>query len=104
MRRGLDDGVVGLCEGRLTPLPVAAIVGTLVREEGLGDDQMADAISRLEARIALARRNISELTERAAVANGAAAEERLANLLSDQQDLLNGLIEEREAAETKAPR
>lgn len=60
---------------------------------------MADDVDRLDTRIALARRTISELTERAAVANGAATEERLANLLSDQQDLLNGLIKEREAVE-----
>jgi hypothetical protein len=57
---------------------------------------MADATHNLDERIALARRNISELTERAAVANGAAVEERLANLLSDQQELLDALLKERE--------
>ncbi|KRE11351.1 hypothetical protein ASE63_20265 [Bosea sp. Root381] len=70
---------------------------------------MADVKYNLEERIALTRRNISELTERAAVANGAAAEERLANLLSDQQDLLNCLLEQRatrpepDANQTKSP-
>lgn len=62
------------------------------REDG---EAMADVKYNLEERIALTRRNIAELTERAAVANGAAAEERLANLLSDQQDLLNCLLEQR---------
>lgn len=59
------------------------------------EEAMADVKYNLEERIALTRRNIAELTERAAVANGAAAEERLANLLSDQQDLLNCLLEQR---------
>lgn len=60
---------------------------------------MAEGRYDLDERIALARRNILEVTERAAVANGAAAEERLANLLSDQQELLDDLLKERE--ETK---
>lgn len=60
---------------------------------------MAEGRYDLDQRIALARRNILEVTERAAVANGAAAEERLANLLSDQQELLDDLLKERE--ETK---
>ncbi|WP_244491369.1 hypothetical protein [Bosea sp. Root381] len=77
-----------------------------MRKDG---EAMADVKYNLEERIALTRRNISELTERAAVANGAAAEERLANLLSDQQDLLNCLLEQRatrpepDANQTKSP-
>jgi hypothetical protein len=62
---------------------------------GKDEPAMADLRYNLEERIALTRRNIAELTERAAVANGAAAEERLANLLSDQQDLLACLLAQR---------
>lgn len=64
---------------------------------------MGEASDNLRERIALARRNISDLTERAAVANGAASEERLANLLAEQQALLDNLLKDREAEESHPP-
>ena len=51
----------------------------------------------LDERIALLRRNISELMEQATGASGAAVEEALANRLSEQQDMLNELLKQREA-------
>ncbi|WP_186420114.1 hypothetical protein [Bosea sp. CS1GBMeth4] len=50
----------------------------------------------LDDQIALLRRQISELTEQAAAASGAAQEERLADMLNEKQDRLNGLLKERE--------
>jgi hypothetical protein len=49
----------------------------------------------LDDRIALLRRQISELTEQAAAASGAAQEERLADMLNEKQDRLNALLEQR---------
>jgi len=57
---------------------------------------MADAIDNLEARIAMARRNIEDLTAQATGASGAAAEEMIAARLSDQQDVLNELLRQQE--------
>ena len=51
----------------------------------------------LDERIALLRRNISELMEQATGASGAAVEEALADRLSEQQDMLNELLKQREA-------
>ncbi|SEG68978.1 hypothetical protein [Bosea lathyri] len=51
----------------------------------------------LDNRIAIARRNIAELTERAAVASGDAAEERVATRMEEQQALLDSLQTQREA-------
>jgi hypothetical protein len=51
----------------------------------------------LDARIAIARRNIAELTEQATGAAGAAIEETIANRIAEQQDLLNDLLKQREA-------
>ena len=51
----------------------------------------------LDERIAIVRRNISELMEQATGASGAAVEERLAARLNEQQDLLNELLKKREA-------
>ena len=84
----------GMMLGRSTLTVATALVqaASNIRKD---EEAMADVKYNLEERIALTRRNIAELTERAAVANGAAAEERLANLLSDQQDLLNCLLEQR---------
>ncbi len=53
--------------------------------------------AELDDRIAIARRNISELMEQATGASGAAVEESLANRLNEQQDLLNELLKQREA-------
>lgn len=60
---------------------------------------MPESASRmdLDDRIAIVRRNISELTEQATGASGAAAEERIATRLNEQQDLLNELLKKREA-------
>lgn len=58
---------------------------------------MLDPKDKLAARIALVHRNILDLTQRAAVANGAAAEERIAALLNRQQELLNELLRQQEA-------
>jgi hypothetical protein len=51
----------------------------------------------LDERIALLRRNISELMEQATGASGAAVEETLSNRLSEQQDMLDELLKKREA-------
>lgn len=53
--------------------------------------------AELDDRIAIVRRNISELMEQATGASGAAVEESLANRLNEQQDLLNELLKQREA-------
>jgi hypothetical protein len=53
--------------------------------------------TELDDRIALLRRNISELMEQATGASGAAVEEALADRLSEQQDMLNELLKQREA-------
>lgn len=57
---------------------------------------MTEERYEIDERIALVRRNILELTQRVVAVNGAAAEERLANLISDQQELLDDLLKERE--------
>jgi hypothetical protein len=51
----------------------------------------------LDDRIAIARRNIADLTEQAAAASGDSAEERLANRISEQQATLDDLQKKREA-------
>ncbi|RXT56704.1 hypothetical protein B6S44_04855 [Bosea sp. Tri-44] len=53
--------------------------------------------AELDDRIAIVRRNISELMEQATGASGAAVEESLANRLNEQQDLLTDLLRKREA-------
>lgn len=53
---------------------------------------MADTIDNLEDRIALARRNIEDLTAMATGASGAAAEESIAARLQEQQERLDQLI------------
>lgn len=57
---------------------------------------MPDTIDNLEDRIAMARRNIEDLTAQATGASGAAAEESIAARLSDQQDVLNELLRQQE--------
>ena len=51
----------------------------------------------LDDRIAIARANIAELTEQAAAFSGAADEERNADRIAEQQELLDRLIAERDA-------
>jgi hypothetical protein len=53
--------------------------------------------TELDDRIAIVRRNISELMEQATGASGAAVEESIANRLNEQQDLLTDLLRQREA-------
>ncbi len=60
---------------------------------------MADATDNLEDRIAIARRNIEDLTAQATGASGAAAEESIAARISDQQDMLNALLRQQEGRE-----
>ncbi|WP_248309453.1 hypothetical protein [Bosea sp. Tri-44] len=64
-----------------------------------GDQDMPGSAERaeLDDRIAIVRRNISELMEQATGASGAAVEESLANRLNEQQDLLTDLLRKREA-------
>lgn len=49
----------------------------------------------LDDQIALLRRQISDLTERATAASGAGEEERIAEQLNEKQDQLNALLAER---------
>ena len=53
----------------------------------------------LDNQIAVVRRNIADLMDRAAATSGSAAEEAIANRINDQQDLLNELLKQREAME-----
>jgi hypothetical protein len=58
---------------------------------------MSDAGMVLDERVALVRRNISNLMQQAAAVSCVAAEENLAARLHEQQDLLDRLLKEREA-------
>lgn len=49
----------------------------------------------LDDQIALLRRQIADLTERATAASGAGEEERIAEQLNEKQDQLNALLAER---------
>jgi hypothetical protein len=51
----------------------------------------------LDDRIAILRKNLADLTQQATWASGAAAEERLASLVEDQQAVLNDLLRRRDA-------
>ncbi|WP_236841766.1 hypothetical protein [Bosea sp. PAMC 26642] len=61
--------------------------------------EMADAVDNLEDRIAMARRNIEDLTAQATGVSGAAAEESIAARINDQQDRLNELLGQQEGQE-----
>lgn len=60
---------------------------------------MADADERMELdeRIAIARENLSELTEQAAAFSGAGDEDRAAERIAQQQEILDNLIRQRQA-------
>ena len=62
---------------------------------------MTDNASKqnLDNQIAVLRRNIADLMERATATSGSAAEEAIANRINDQQDLLNHLLKQRDAME-----
>jgi hypothetical protein len=51
----------------------------------------------LEARIAVVRDNIRELTEQASAYSGATDEARVADRIAEQEDLLAQLLKERDA-------
>ncbi|MBV8105562.1 MAG: hypothetical protein JO223_13245 [Hyphomicrobiales bacterium] len=55
------------------------------------------SLADLEARIAVVRDNIRELTEQAAAYSGATDEARIADRIAEQEDLLAELLKEREA-------
>jgi hypothetical protein len=48
-----------------------------------------------DERIALLRRQISDLTQQAAAASGSAQEERLADQINEKQERLNELLKQR---------
>ena len=62
---------------------------------------MPDNVSNqnLDNQIAVVRRNIADLMERANATTGSAAEEAIANRINHQQELLNQLLKQREAME-----
>jgi hypothetical protein len=66
---------------------------------------MVDAatLQDLEERIAIARDNIRELTEQAAALSGAGDEDRLADRIAEQEQLLSTLLKEREALVGDSP-
>jgi hypothetical protein len=57
----------------------------------------AATLIELDERIAIARANLSELTEQMAALSGAADEERGAERIAEQQELLDNLIRQRAA-------
>lgn len=63
---------------------------------------MVDAIDNLEDRIALARRNIEDLTAQATGVSGAAAEERIALRIAEQQERLDELLRQQAGSEANS--
>jgi uncharacterized coiled-coil protein SlyX len=55
------------------------------------------SLADLEARIAVVRDNIRELTEQAAAYSGATDEARIADRIAEQEDVLAELLKEQEA-------
>lgn len=92
LEQGLP-GSVGAAEvpGKWAP-PRLIVQIRSVREEPMATDGNSEA---LDDRIALLRRQISELMEQAVAASGAAQEERLADMLNEKQDRLKALLEQR---------
>jgi hypothetical protein len=74
-----------------------------VAENRTGSLDITDTTDNIEERIALARRNIEDLTAQATGVSGAAAEERLASRLSEQQDRLNDLLTQQSDAAKARP-
>lgn len=60
---------------------------------------MPGTIDNLEDRIAMARRNIEDLTAQATGVSGGAAEESIAAKINEQQDLLNEMLRQQEERE-----
>ena len=61
------------------------------------------SIPELDDRIAIARDNIRQLTEQAASSLGAEDEERVSDRIAQQNEMLQKLIEERDALSKKKP-
>lgn len=59
---------------------------------------MTDTVDNLEDRIALARRNIEDLTAMATGVSGSAAEESIASRISEQQERLDELLRQQASA------
>jgi hypothetical protein len=55
------------------------------------------SLSELEHRIAITRNNIRQLTEQATASLGAEDDERIADRITQQNEMLQTLIEERDA-------
>jgi hypothetical protein len=60
-------------------------------------------MQELDDRIALARRNIAELMERATASVGAASEDRISERIADQQAALDDLLKQKEGLATERP-
>ena len=54
------------------------------------------SLSELDNRIAVLRDNLRQLVEQAAAASGSQSEERIADRIAQQEEVLNKLISERE--------
>ena len=62
---------------------------------------MTDTTDNLEDRIALARRNIEDLTASATGASGSAAEESIAARIAEQQERLDDMLRQQEALDRR---
>lgn len=62
---------------------------------------MTDTTDNLPDRIALARRNIEDLTAQATGVSGAAAEESIAARIAEQQDRLDELLRQQESVDRR---
>ncbi|PTM41548.1 hypothetical protein [Bosea sp. 124] len=62
---------------------------------------MSDAIDNLEDRIAIARRNIEDLTVQATAVSGASAEECISARLAEQQERLTDLLRQQQGLERR---
>jgi hypothetical protein len=54
------------------------------------------SLAELDRRIAVLRDNLRQLVEQAAAASGSQSEERIADRIAQQEEVLNKLISERE--------
>ena len=57
------------------------------------------SLAELDDRIAVLRDNLRQLVEQAAAASGSQSEERIADRIAQQEEVLNKLISEREKRE-----
>jgi hypothetical protein len=54
------------------------------------------SLAELDDRIAVLRDNLRQLVEQAAAASGSQSEERIADRIAQQEEMLNKLVEERD--------